>query len=228
MTVLSSGRPVYLERTLASLKQFLTPPPSDIYLFDDGGVLVALDYGEPELRLESSPIKIGQCAAQAHCWQAAVDSPLDWVLHWEDDVVLLRPLDLRDLVAVMEEEQNIAQMALVRCPWGAEIEHGGYIPQFPGYYDRRETRTGECQKCGSSMDGEVYEWIATTRNWSNTGLWPTALTREFDWPDQPGCETTMGPMILDKYPDAVFGLWGWGEPHCAHIGVERAPGSHGY
>src|SRR3990167_8683694 len=87
LTILSSGRPVYLERTLASYAQFLKPPPSAVYLYDDGRSLKFSPANEPlqplydawdvpvclSWTVESNPERLGQCAAQAECWQAAAD-----------------------------------------------------------------------------------------------------------------------------------------------------------
>lgn len=226
LTILSSGRPVYLERTLNSYMQFLNPEPSAVYLFNDGPCLkpLPLDLLPQAPDFEWSDSMLGQCSAQAYCWQAAAESEHEWAFHVEDDVVLLRPLDLRNLAAVMERESTLAQMALVRCPWGAEIEYGGYIPMVPGHYTRRQTA------CNTPRHrGELMEWIATTRNWANApALYRTELARSYTWPARPGCETTVGPELIARDPDTVFGLWGAGEPWVAHIGVERAPGSHGY
>lgn len=232
LTLLSSGRPTYLERTWAAYERLLSPPPQIVYTFDDGAQ-TPFNQLQPDWLSEAWPdtywqgsgstTRLGQCKAQAHCWEAAARSGCEWVFHVEDDVVLLRPLDLRDLVTVLEdpyvEGKHLAQMALVRCPWGAEIEYGGYIPKDPGWYERHTAPYSDWQA----------EWITTTRNWAHSpALFSTDLCREFAFPAEPGCETTIGPMIRETLPDAVFGLWGAGEPWVAHIGVERAPGSHGY
>jgi len=197
LTVLRNGRDTYHERMLASFLQHVTPQPADVYEYDDRRT------------------SLGMCAAHAKCWNAAADSPLDWVFHIEEDMVILRPLELQRLAAVLDMHDHLKQMALVRCPWGFEIEHGGYIPQTPGWYER--------------VGMYDHGWIETTRNWATgPALFKTGLAREFPWDPSPGCETEIGPRILRDYPDAKFGLWGWGEPLCAHVGVERAPGSHGY
>ena len=47
LTILSSGRPVYLERTLASYAKLLSPPPSAVYLYDDGRSLEFSPTNEP-------------------------------------------------------------------------------------------------------------------------------------------------------------------------------------
>jgi hypothetical protein len=245
LTILSSGRPLYLERTLVALEQFLTPKPSAIFLFMDGvspgdaigarsvAALGAFrDVGVP-VDVAGHTGMLGQCAAQAKCWEAAAESDCEWAFHIEDDLVLLRPLDLLDLAEVLVAEPNVPQMALVRCPWGAEIEHGGYIPMVPGLYERRTTTIAGTARTVFSETVVVVEreeqWIVTKRNWANApALMRTSFARDFDWPAEPGCETAVGPLLFERNPDTEFGLWGWGEPWVAHIGVERAPGSHGY
>jgi len=197
LTVLANGRDEYLERALDSFDRFVEPKPAFTYIYDD------------------RHSKLGMCAAHAKCWETAAGREEEWVFHLEEDFAILRPVDLTHFVALMKMQPSVKQVALVRCPWGFEIEWGGYIPQMPGLYERR----GSWQR----------PWIATTRNWAtNPALFRTELAREFPWDPQPGCETEIGPRIIQRYPDAVFGLWGWGEPWAAHIGVERAPGSHGY
>lgn len=217
--VMANGRREYLARTLAALKEHLTPEPTECFFHNDAGQTEYADLLAGtgwEWEVEDSRTAIGHCRSYDHLWQAARRSDLDWAFFVEDDQVLLRPTFLLDLAVVMEENrERIAQMALVRTPWGREVEHGGYIAQEPGWY----------QRCGDDFEG----WIETTRNWSCAPtLIRTALTDEFDWPLDPGCETSIGPAILDRYPESRFGLWGWGEPWVAHVGVERAAGAHGY
>jgi hypothetical protein len=231
LTILSSGRTEYIERTLDAANEFLHPAPSALYVYDDGASTQVGPIGDYPFTYDGDPRRIGMCAAHAKCWQAAAASKYRWVFHLEDDYVLLRPVDLQRLAAVIDAERNLVQMALVRTPWGAEVEHGGYIAQTPGWYQRRES--GEY--CDNGGRDEVMhpvdyaEWIEQRRNWTCApSLMRTDLARAFPWPAEPGCETTIGPQIIDALPDAQFGLWGWGEAWCAHIGVDRAEGSFGY
>lgn len=222
LAVLTCGRPDYLSQTLASYAEFLDPPPTAIYAWDDGLTTPPEAFsafnGTP-LKIDGEGKKIGRCAGHARLWQTASQFNAPWVFTVEDDVVLLRPLDLERLAHVLTLEREVAQMALVRCPWGVEIKYGGYIPMAPGNYERRQTHT--------HIEG-VSQWMSSSTNWaSSPALVPTALTREIEWPTV-DCEHTLGPAVLRSRPDAVSGHWGWGEPWCAHIGVERAEGAHGY
>ncbi len=216
--MLANGRRDYFERSLAAFCEHVSPAPAHAFLMDDGGEL-----GDEELitgtpwnwTVETTPSRLGSCDAYKSCWGAAATSDYDWVFHLEEDQVIVRPTHLPDLARILELEPHIALMTLVRAPWGREIEFGGYIPQFPGLYERKAEHGAE--------------WIETVRNWAMApSLFRTDLTREFPWPARAGCETTIGPQIIARRPEAVFGLWGGGEPHCAHIGVNKAVGAHGY
>jgi hypothetical protein len=214
LTVLGNGRSQYLERCMSSIEQFLHPRPTDVFSFTDHGS------------------KLGMCAAHWQCWQAAADSEYEWVFHIEEDYVLLGPVHLWDLAKVMDRGESsttdgksfkhggVLQMALMRTPWGAEVEYGGYVAQNPVWYTRVYESLGW---------GEGEHWIAQRRNWTNApALFRTSLAREFPWDPNPGCETEIGPRILAKYPEAVFGIFGGGECQAAHIGIERARGAQGY
>ena len=215
LTVLTNGRSQYLDRALGAFREMVTPAPAEIFVMDDGGAS-----GDPGLgRYEASPTSLGMCSAHARCWNEAAASPYEWVFHLEDDFVILRPVRLELMADALVTRPEFKQMALVRTPWGAELEYGGYIPQSPGWYTR-ETILGA---------RGAHEVISTKRNWAtNPALFRTALTREFPWSHNANCESEIGFRMIDVYPDGVFGLWGSGEPWAAHIGVERAAGAHGY
>lgn len=223
LCVLTCGRPDYLRRTLATYSQFMWPRPEAVYVWDDGLAtpMEAYDaFADVPTTVEGELDRIGRCSGHAHLWEATRRpeyAELDWVFTIEDDVVLLRPLRLPDLASVLNEEDDLAQLALVRCPWGAEIEVGGFIPLFPDRYERR-----------SSL-GLPFEWMASTYDWtSSPALLPAALPREVDWPGGHGCEGELGPRILAQRPHAISGYWGWGEPWVAHIGMQRIKGGYGY
>ncbi len=221
LAVLTCGRPEYLKPTLESYARFLDPSPTAIYAWDDGlktpkEAFTAFN-GIP-LRVEGERELLGRCAGHGKLWQAAESFSAPYVFTIEDDVVLLRPLNLVHLADVLRLESTVQQIALVRCPWGREIEHGGYIPMTPENYERRTT----------VENGRGAHWMASTVNWaSSPALVPTRLIREVEWPTE-DCEHNLGPAILEQHPDAVSGHWSWGDPWCAHIGMERVEAAHGY
>lgn len=218
LTVLTNGRPDYLRTTLVAFQDLVTPQPSDVYIFDDGLRTPPEAFaGWEDARIEGSPYVSGMCRAHASCWDAAARSDLGWAFHLEDDMRILCPIDLTDLEAVLGAEPHLKQMALMRTPWGAEVEHGGYVQQTPGWYIAKQNLHGA-------------RWFETARNWSCApSLFRTETARAFPWSPEPGCETEIGPRMIDGTPGgAHFGIWGGGEIQVAHIGVERALGARGY
>lgn len=229
-TVLTNNRPVYLERSLRAFVEHIHPHPTETVVMDDGGATPGLSELLSNMlpwpwRTERSHPPLGQCLAQRKLWEAAANSEHEWAFHLEDDQVLVRPVDLEDLRSVMDTNPHIKQMTLIRAPWGAEIEYGGYIAKDPGWYGRHEVLRGTgIVGAGAGR----LEWIETTRNWANAPtLVRTSLMREFEFPETQA-ETSIGPLIRAVYPDATFGLWGWGEAWCSHIGIERGSRAHGY
>jgi hypothetical protein len=216
LTVLTNGRSQYLERALASFEEFVVPRPSGCFIHVDGphGLPPAL-HGEIRWDAQIAPDPLGFTGGTKACLDYAARSDYDWFFHLEDDFVILRPVDLRPLASVLEKQPSLKQLALLRCPWGAEIEYGSYVMQHPGSYER--------------LGVWNEQWMKTTRNFStNPALASTSFPREHPYPEVQHSEGMYGFQIREREPDAFFGLWGWGEPWCAHIGVDRAAGSHGY
>lgn len=192
---------------MSALEEFLYPQPAEVFIFDD------------------FETRFGQCKAQSVCWWKAAESEYEWCVHFEEDLTPVRPIDVSALAFVMDANPFLFQMTLMRQAWAAEIPWAGYVAKDPGWYERDSTLGL------TTTDGNwpIYEWMWTQRNWANAPtLFRTALAREFPWPEEPGCETTIGPQMLERYPEGKFGLWGWGESQVCHVGVERAPHSHGY
>lgn len=231
LTVLANGRPDYLRRTLDAFFEHVTPHPVELLAFDDGGAgregMSFSDIAIPvPWEVRSSERPLGMCAAHAHCWEAAASSSLEWAFHLEDDMRVLCPIDLGLLADTMDAFPHLAGMTLKRTPWGTELEHGGFVEQEPHWYDRRSAVLAGAYE-GGRVDSVVARWFETNRNWSCAPtLFRTQLAREFEWDPEPGCETEIGPRILEEY--GAFGFWGGGECQVAHIGVSRAPGAMGY
>lgn len=209
LIVLSTGRKKYLERTLAAIDEHLRPRHAELFIFDD------------------SVTRLGQCAAYGECWKYAAASDYEWTVVFEEDYVCLRPLDVGHMSDILRAQPHLLQLTLMRQAWLREVEFGSYVAKDPGWYERK---TGRVTHHGFNTITDVdAEWIETTRNWANAPtLFRTSLAREFEWPSEPGCETTIGPRMLERYPEGKFGILGAGEVQAAHIGVERAPHSHGY
>lgn len=221
LSLLTNGREECLERTLAAFEEFVTPRPSEIFIHIDGPFSPPRPlYGEMEWKVAQASTPVGFTYGTKDCYDEAAHSGFEWCFHMEDDMVIVRPVDLNHLREVLEVEKHVCQMALVRSPWGAEIPYGGYIAQHAEQYTRRQVAT---RGWGSA------KWIEHVRNWTtNPALQRTSFLREHPFPVVQHSEGMYGFQIREQSPGTTFGLWGWGEPWCAHIGVDRQHGSHGY
>lgn len=229
LAVLTCGRPDYLKRTLATFSDFLSPRPAAVYAWDDGHrtPLEAFSaFSDVPIVVDGETARVGRCSGHAHLWEATrlpEFAHMDWVFTIEDDVVLLRPLNLFHLAEVLDAEPDLAQLALVRCPWGVEVEVGGFIPLFPDRYERRTTWVEKASYTAPAR------WIASSVDWtSSPALLRASLPRAVDWPGGHGCELELGPRIVEAGYATCSGYWGWGEPWCAHTGMKRVDGGFGY
>jgi len=220
LAVLTCGRPDYLRRTLEAYADFLDPQPEALLVWDDG-LQTPVETFSPFSHLgqvvEGKEGKLGTFAAHAELWRAtrrAEYDHLDYVFVAEDDVLLLRPLNVTWMRELLDTEPDLEQVALVRAPYpcgaGAEMAMGGFIPMFPDRYNRRTTTIGD----------NTCKWISSQWDWtSSPALLRMSLTREVDWPIHDS-ERALGPLLMERNPNAVSGYWGWGEAICSHIGLE--------
>ncbi len=133
----------------------------------------------------------------------------DYLLHWEADFVVSRPVPVADMVAVLEAHPYLVQMALLRQPWNeAEVEAGGIVNLRPHEYEQ------------ASWNG--HRWLehrlCTT---TNPSLWPRWVI-ERGWPDGPQSEGRFGIDLFASDPDLRAAYVGGGEQWCQHIGHVRS------
>jgi hypothetical protein len=68
----------------------------------------------------------------------------DYILHQEDDVVLINPTRLDDLISVLESDEKMASVVLQRQPWYFHEKPSCIEPddvQFGKYYYSKNTKT---------------------------------------------------------------------------------------
>lgn len=211
------------ERTLGSFLEHVSPRPSKLYIHQDGAGTPHY-YGEgglpSPLASHQSEKTIGYCAATAKAWQYASAEPFPYVFWLEHDFIFLREVDLHALALVLESDQRIAQMALVRGPANpAEEEAGGLIASRPGEFDAM---------CGGYDGKFVHPTAPWLRHRSFFTTNPSLMRREFmqrnPWPTdgQELCEGRYGIELVQRGYE--FGYWGEGEQWVEHIGVRSGMG----
>jgi hypothetical protein len=228
LLVMTDGRGEYLERTLASFDEQVSGPVTERVIHDDSGETAYrmwLARRFPSHRLLSTGRRLGYAGAvrnaRAHL---AAKHAQPWVFSLEDDFEFRRPVNLGDLAELLLDQPHLAQIALRRQAWGAEVEHGGFVEQAPGWYHERSDRDG------------TRMWVETRRNWTcNPSLFRSELCSG-GWPDGLGSEGTYGQRLLaqglpwgvpgDQVQFAYWGSIDGGRDTVWHIGEHRAGWGH--
>lgn len=137
--VMTDGRRDCITRTLARFDEMVTGPITRRIIHDDSGDTEYrrwLAGSFPAYEPVTTPGRSGFGGAIQSAWRHLSEHVTEpWILHIEDDFLFARPVDISDLVAVLEQRPYLAQMAFRRQPWNAdERAAGGVIEQHPSDY----------------------------------------------------------------------------------------------
>ena len=187
LLLISDGRHEYHSRSYASVIEHL--PKFDQYI-----------------HVEDPDHTLGFAGAIQHGWSQA---ETDWLVHWEADFVVDRPVPIDDMITVLHTHPYLVQMALLRGPVNAaERAAGGIIQQHPESYELTE------------WDG--VRWIEHRRFvTTNPCVWPRWVI-DRGWPQRSESEGRFGISLFAENPDYRSGFWGDGRVWVDHIGVARA------
>lgn len=189
LLAIGDGRTEYHERSWASLQEML-PTVDHTVVVDD------------------SAHELGFTGAVREGWSRALATGARYVFHAELDFIYLRPVDLAAMIAVLDAEPHLVQMALLRGPVNAaERRAGGVIEQHPDEYE--------------TVHEYGHAWREHCHNvTTNPCVWPRWVMQR-GWPD---CEQSEGHFGLDLFADDEAyraAYWGTGVD-VEHIGHERA------
>jgi len=155
--------------------------------------------------IDDSDHKLGMAGAVRAAWTWALDASADWLFHVEEDMYLTAPVDLRHMVAIMDDRPGLAQLVLKRQPWSTEERQaGGIIEAHPDEYIDR----GPCTE-----HGRIFS------------LNPCLIRRqvlELGWPDGNEAEFTRTCLVAG-YSFAFYGAR-TDPPRVRHVGTERGKG----
>lgn len=164
------------------------------------------------VRVHDRPPLKGFCHQTRTLWADAIrvagEMDAEYVFWLEHDFHVTRPVDLRQLAAVLDADHGIAQMALVRNAVNAtELAAGGLVASRPGEF------TDE----GGWLSHRSY---FTT----NPSLMRTAFMAEHPFgtaggkrlPQDIRCEGEYGIALREA--GFRFGVWGGGEEWVRHVG----------
>lgn len=212
----TDGRLECAERTLRSLSE-IHPPGTfqHTIVVDDGcsrDYSKWLDEWRWDVHLPPGKTKRGFDGAIRSGWQAVLASKCDFVFHLEDDYVSNRFWSLEHMVELLDEYQDLVQVALKRQPWGGDAgEPHGFVGLDPDSYVDHTT--------DSSIRWFSHEKFFTT----NPSLYRVSLC-ERGWPVGEFSEGRFHHELKADEPTAFYGYLGhkFDEPWVTHIGLERA------
>lgn len=221
LLVMTDGRRDCLARTIASALDNLVPDVlvSERWIHNDSpdpDFAAWLRASFPDFRIVTAVGRSGFAGAIRSAWaHLRTFSQARYIFHLEDDFTFNRPVNLAEMVAVLDLEPNLLQLALRRQPWNAEeTAAGGIVELNPDDFHERET---------SIDSGYVAAWLAHRRFFTtNPSLYRRSLLETTTWPAGLNSEGRYG---LERFadPDVVAGYFGarssgeWVE----HIGHER-------
>lgn len=131
-----------------------------------------------------------------------------FVFHLEDDFILRRPVDLRQLMRALDTHPYLMQIALLRQPVNQqERQAGGVIEQHPDSY--------------ITVRWKELAWREHRRFWTtNPSLYPIQLCH-LGWPDGPHSEGMFGLKLFASDSSLRSAFWGESGEWVEHIGDER-------
>lgn len=219
--ILGNGRRGYLERTIASWEANLIQEPKYKIIFDDSGdrrYLKWLDdkYGD---RFKIIPIgnrAMGQNQAIRFIFDYISKLDVDYVVEIEEDWMLNRPLDVNEIISVLEDNQHIVQMRIPRVVWYApyhvlDINAGSLLQHhlnIPGTVSKKSDRWYEWR-------GEFYFWShnpSVFRKSICTAMYNNGNAKDHEY--------MFGKELLSN-PDATVGFWATNpyDAYITHIGI---------
>lgn len=164
----------------------------------------------PEWLVIGHDQNLGMARSVQDGWAAALAIPrVQYVLHWEDDMRLDRPLDLAHPVQILQENPDLAQLCFARHPVNGEEANG-----------QLNARIAKSEHVEYHHDFTVHEDVFSL----NPCLIPRRVC-ELGWPSGPlGVGNEAG--FTEKIRAAGLKLATHGtpddEPYVTHIGHERA------
>lgn len=196
-----------LEQTIASLDEQLDGPV--------GRKIICVDAEdvpfEPFPGWEAIPMgdSRGYAHAMRRCQHHEMASGQPWVAHFEDDLLLNRPLDLRKMQRVMDENPDLAQLSLKRQPWHEE-----------------EVEAGDMLGWRSPESFDVRDGVVAHRSfWAATfSFTRRRFLAEHPWPLEGDSERRFGNRLFQGNRRVYAGILGGldDQPRITHIGAVRA------
>lgn len=192
LLTIDDGREDYLEQAMESVQEHLPLVRWTVHVDDSDHAL-------------------GFAGAIAKGWQEIRRrTEAEWVFHLESDFLLCRPVQLRQMIRLLEDHPHLAQVSLKRQPVNErELAAGGIV----------EADAADFSEC---FDGS-FTWTEHRRYWTTNPSVYSASWCGKGWPQVPESEGVFTHSLISD-PDLRFAIWGgkYEPPRVEHIGRVRA------
>jgi hypothetical protein len=227
LIVTTDGRAEYLAQTLASIDRHLHGPITERIIWDDSGDLERLAgggtvaghrtrlkeaYGDRYEIAWPGEDRVGYMAAHAAMWERLAHADTPYVAQWEDDFLLTRDVDLADMVAILDQRPQLAQVALLRAPY-YDVERQRPHDRILGVWPKagfRERRAG-------TLRWMEHRYFFTC----NPSVYRRGLC-SIGWPQEDSSERILGNILARRRQHFAFLGHRGDPPALEHIGAYRA------
>lgn len=135
---LTSGRKDYLEKSRESWYRLVVGDISEEIIIDTSG---NKEYSNwlSETYKNAKIFSLGQEFVLGKTWDSGIKKAYeyfydiaktidcDYILHTEDDYVLLNKINIKNVVDILESDNNICQVHFIRQPWTKDEEDSGSV-----------------------------------------------------------------------------------------------------
>lgn len=214
LVVISDGRG-YLAESIPSLIANAKPEWfSSAVVIEDGdmtdhatrAIQLLGDWLSFPVTMRTHPGRLGGAASIRSAWECIAPALPDYVFHLEEDFTFRGRIPLPEMIAVLKEDPNLANMVLRRGPHGAEGP-GGYIGDDPQAHVQH------------LRDGIRY-LVHDKGFWLNPCVYPASIAAR-GWPEHGHEHDFSAKLKADGYRFAVYGTHD-DPPRVTHIGDRRA------
>ncbi len=128
LCIISDGRFDYLAECINSLEARVAYPYVRKVIVDDSGELniqLRVRQAFPDYEVLAHKRRWGIAAAIHTAWDAMLETDADYVFHVEQDFTFNEPIDLDDLVRILKDHDELANVTLKRQPYSPVEEAAG-------------------------------------------------------------------------------------------------------
>lgn len=190
-----------------------------LLLIDDGredflanSLAVLGGRADAEVLIRDDEHHLGFAGAIQEGWEQALDTGCQYVFHVESDFAFNQDPPVGEMIALLERQPHLAQVALKRQPWNEEEKAaGGIVEVHPDDFEEKSD--------------EHATWTEHRRFWTtNPSVYPMRYC-QVGWPQERHSEGVFTHKLLTD-PMLRFAFWGgkFDPPMVTHHGARCGTG----